>query len=153
MTAKEQRIDTLRLVALVALTGVLVFLGVVSFVNRLTFEESTDGVVWLPSELRLIAESLVPRGPGERAGLVVGDELLEIGNLPVQVEVPDFVESVLWNQIPGNQLTYLIDRGGQQFEIPIEVGGLPVDNYAYFYLCLVGAALVDYRRIRADASP
>ncbi len=140
MTAKEQRIDTLRLVALVALTGVLVFLGVVSFVNRLTFEESTDGVVWLPSELRLIAESLVPRGPGERAGLVVGDELLEIGNLPVQVEVPDFVESVLWNQIPGNQLTYLIDRGGQQFEIPIEVGGLPVDNYAYFYLCLVGAA-------------
>ncbi len=140
MTAREQRIDTLRLVALVALTGALVFLGVVSFVNRLIFEESTDGVVWLQSEQRLIAESLAPGGPGERAGLVVGDELLQIGNLPVRVEIREWVESVVFYRIPGDRLTYLIDRGGQRFEIPIEIGGLPVDNYAYFYLCLVGAA-------------
>jgi len=140
MTAKEQRIDILRLVALVALTGVLVFLGVVSFVNRLIFEESTDGVVWVQGGDRLVVESLVPGGPAERAGLVPGDELRQIGNLSAKVEVPDFVESVLWNQIPGDRITYLIDRGDRQFEIPIEVGGLPVDNYAYFYLCLVGAA-------------
>ena len=122
MTAREQRIDTLRLVALVALTGALVFLGVVSFVNRLIFEESTDGVVWLQSDQRLIAESLVPGGPGERAGLVVGDELLQIGNLPVRVEIREWVESVVFYRIPGDRLTYLIDRGGQRFEIPIEIG-------------------------------
>ena len=46
MTIQQQRIDILRLIGLVSLTGALVFLGVVSVVNRLHFEEPIDGVIW-----------------------------------------------------------------------------------------------------------
>ena len=47
MTARQQSMDTLRVIGLVAITGVLVFLGVVSVVNRLYFELATDGGVEL----------------------------------------------------------------------------------------------------------
>jgi len=139
MTEQQQRIDTLRLVGLVVMTGVLVFLGVVSFVNRLHFEESVDGVVWQTQGDALVAAELVPDGPGEAAGLAPGDRLLLIENLPVD-PARDFVASTLHLLIPGDQVTYVIERSGQRLDVPLEVGSALVDNRAYFYLCLVGAA-------------
>ena len=140
MTADQQRIDILRLIGLIVLTGALVFLGVVSFVNRLHFEEPTDGVVWVERDEALVADAVVPGGPGDRAGLQAGDRLVMIGDLPVEPVVPDFVPAALWLMIPGERVDYVVERDGAQIQAPIEVGSVEIPIYAYFYLCLVGAA-------------
>ena len=63
MTIQQQRIDILRLIGLVSLTGALVFLGVVSVVNRLHFEEPIDGVVWDVGDEAMLASEIEPAGP------------------------------------------------------------------------------------------
>jgi PAS domain S-box-containing protein len=157
MTAQQQRNDALRLIGLVALTGVLVFLGVVSVVNRLHFEEPTDGVEWVVRDGALVVAAVAPEGPSAIAGFEVGDELVEIGGLVVQVENPDFVPSVLWTLIPGDQINYVLERNGDLLETPLIVGVRQLDHRVYFYLCLVGAAsliagvFVLMRRREADA--
>lgn len=157
MTAQQQRNDAIRLVGVIALTGVLVFLGVVSVVNRLHFEEPTDGVAWVLRDQAVVAEAVDAGGPGDAAGLLVGDVLVELGGLPAQTADPDFVASVLWGLIPGDQINYVIERDGDLLATPLIVGVRPLDHRVYLYLCLVGAAsllagvFVLMRRREADA--
>ena len=140
MTAQKQRNDALRLVGLIALTGVLVFLGVVSVVNRLHFEEPTDGIGWVVRDDALIAETVEPSGSGNVAGLRVGDRLVEIGGLPARTDDPDFVGSILWGLIPGDQINYVIEREDDLLETSLIVDVRQIDHRIYLYLCLVGAA-------------
>jgi len=130
-----------RVIGLVALIGVLVFLGVVSVVNRLHFEVATDGVVWTLGDDAFIAEAVVAGGPGDRAGLESGDRLVEIvGAEPVRTDASDFVESVLWLLIPGDQINYVVERNGELIEASLILDVLPLDLRVYLYLCMVGAA-------------
>jgi len=140
MTAQQQRVDTLRLIGLVALTGALVFLGVVSVVNRLHFEEPVDGVVWKVSDGAMLAAEIEAAGPADRAGILLGDRLVEISGLAIPLDPPDYVDSVLWLLIPGDQVTYLIERGEQMIDLSLIIGGRPLDNTIFLYLCLVGGA-------------
>ena len=140
MTARQQRVDTLRLIGLVALTGVLVFLGVVSVVNRLHFEEPIDGVVWEIDDGARVAAKIEADGPADRAGLQLGDRLVAISGLSIPLEPADYVDSVLWPLIPGTQVTYLVERGDQTFDFSVIIGGRPLDNTVFLYLCLVGGA-------------
>ena len=77
----------------------------------------------------LIVGEVLPGGPGDAAGLLVGDELLQISTLPVQTGLPDFVGSVLWSLIPGDQIVYLINRGGQSIEYPVLIGARRLTSY------------------------
>ncbi len=140
MTAQQQRIDALRLIGLVTLTGVLVFLGVVSIVNRLHFEEPIDGVVWEVDDGAMRAAKIEADGPADRAGILPGDRLVAISGLSIPVDPPDYVDSVLWPLIPGAQVTYLVERGDQRFDFSVIVGGQPLDSTVFLYLCLVGGA-------------
>ena len=139
MTATQQRIDTAWLVALIALTGFLAFLGAISYVNRIHFEESTDGLEWVLRDGSYFVESVEPNGPGVAAGLARGDRLVMIAGVAPE-PVPEFVYSVLWDLIPGSQIPYVVDRSGVELEFSVEVGSSPIGAYTYFYLCLVGAA-------------
>ena len=138
MTTQQQRIDTLKLISLVAFTGFLVFLGVVSVVNRLHFEEPIDGVVWDVGDGAILASAIEPDGPADRAGILPGDRLLAIGGLKIPAEPPDYVDSVLWPLIPGNQAPYLVERDGSTIDFSVIIGGRPLGNVVFFYLCLVG---------------
>ena len=138
MTTQQQRIDTLKLISLVAFTGFLVFLGVVSVVNRLHFEEPIDGVVWDVGDGAILASVIEPDGPADRAGILPGDRLLAIGGLKIPAEPPDYVDSVLWPLIPGNQVPYLVERDGSTIDFPVIIGGRSLGNAVFFYLCLVG---------------
>tara|TARA_B100001146_G_scaffold214709_1_gene216254 strand:- start:4621 stop:7518 length:2898 start_codon:yes stop_codon:yes gene_type:complete len=140
MTIQQQRIDILRLIGLVSLTGALVFLGVVSVVNRLHFEEPIDGVVWDVGDEAMLASEIEPDGPADRAGILPGDRLLAISGLKIPAEPPDYVDSVLWPLIPGDQATYLVERDGSMVDFSVIIGGRPLDNAIFLYLCLVGAA-------------
>ena len=42
----------------------------------------TDGVWWKEQAGFLVAKGVVPNGPGEKAGIKVGDRLLRINSLP-----------------------------------------------------------------------
>ena len=141
MTAKQQSIDTLRLVGLIAVTGALVFLGVVSVVNKVHFEVATDGVEWVLTDEGFVIDEVVSGGPADDAGLLAGDLLVEVpGAEAPRIDVADWVDSVLWPLIPGDVLTYVVDRDGGLVETSLIVSVLPIDNRVYFYLCLVGAA-------------
>jgi PAS domain S-box-containing protein len=140
MTARQQSIDTLRVISLVALTGALVFLGVVSVVNRLYFEVATDGAVWTVQDDAMFAEVVEPDGPADRAGIEPGDRLVAIAGNAARADRPDFVDSVLWTLIPGYQIDYVVERNGETIEASLIVDLLELDTRAYIYLCLVGAA-------------
>src|SRR6201997_1826406 len=43
---------------------------------------STDGVWWKEQAGFLVATGVAPNGPGEKAGIKIGDRLLRINNLP-----------------------------------------------------------------------
>lgn len=140
MTVQQQRIDTLRLIGLVALTGILLFLGVVSVVNRLHFEEPIDGVVWDIRDGAILASEIESEGPADKAGILPGDRLLAISGLKILVDSPNYVDSVLWLLIPGDQATYLVDRDGSMIDFSVIIGGRSLDNAVFLYLCLVGGA-------------
>lgn len=140
MTAQQQGRDTLRLVGVVAVTGVLVFLGIVSVVNRLHLEVAVDGVTWAVRDQGLYAEAVEEGGPADDAGIEPGDRLLELAGNPARTDVPDFVDSVLWRLIPGDQVDYVLDRGGADVNASVIVDRLDLDNRVYIYLCIVGFA-------------
>jgi len=157
MTAEQQSKDTLRVIGLVAVTGVLVFLGVVSIVNKLHFEVATDDVTWAVRDGGIYAEAVVPGGAGAQGGIEVGDRLVVLAGNEARADQSDFVDSVLWPLIPGDQVNYEVERNGETVEVPVIVGELQLDNRAYIYLCLVGAAsliagvFVLMRRREADS--
>jgi len=160
MTAQQQGKETLRVIGLVAVTGVLVFLGVVSVVNRLHFEVATDGVAWEIRDGGIYAEAVAGDGPGDEAGIEAGDQLLVLAGNGARADMPDFVDSVLWRLIPGDRINYVLARGGDPVETSVIVDQLDIDHRAYIYFCLVGAAsliagvFVLMRRREADsASP
>ena len=78
MTNQRQRIDALQIVGLIALAGVLVFLGAISFTNQLSWREPTDGVRWELRDDQVTAAEVEVAGAGADAGLHAGDRLISI---------------------------------------------------------------------------
>ena len=86
------------------------------------------------------AAEIESAGPGDRAGILPGDRLVAISGLSIPLDPPDYVDSVLWLLIPGDQVTYLVERGEEMIDLSLIVGGRPLDNTVFLYLCLVGGA-------------
>lgn len=140
MSQPKPRFDTLQIAALIALTGVLVFLGVISFTNQLSWREPTDDVTWELRGGRVVAAEMAPQGAGARAGIRAGDELLSFdGQPPVD---PAVVEMLLFARDVGEIIEYQVDRAGTQMPVALVVGGNDVDNHTYFYLAFVGLAFL-----------
>ncbi|HEY2912326.1 MAG TPA: ATP-binding protein, partial [Candidatus Angelobacter sp.] len=90
---------------------------------------STDGVWWKEQAGVLVAKGVAPSGPGEKAGIKVGDRLLRINNLPKDQTIKSSAEKEHYLERSGvySRATYLLDRQGVNIEVT-SVIPVPADN-------------------------
>jgi PAS domain S-box-containing protein len=91
-----------------------------------------DGVWWKEDATGLVAKALTANGPGEKAGIKVGDRLLQVNNLPKENDNPIKHETELKRLLYRSggvysRDTYLLDRHGVTMEVA-PVIPVPADN-------------------------
>jgi len=150
---------------LLFLTVAVAVIAVLSFQHLRDYPLHDDGVTWLAQgsgvdtqvdNQKVVAGYIVPGGPGDKAGVRVGDHLLAIGSVPVHdaLDVP----RALWNLPLMGTTRYTLRRGGIEFQKgPIYIQAAPRDS-AFYYQYLVGTfylfigLFVYYRRTSAAKS-
>ena len=155
--AKNQFAGTLLLICAIA-AGIA---AVLSFQHLRAYQLHDDGVTWVDERARdghhhVQAAYLVAGGPGDKADIHVGDELVRIGTLPIRsaLDVPQAL-----SQIPIlGSARYTLRRDGIEFRKEnIFIQGAPRDS-ALYYQYVVGFAylaiglFVYYRRTSAAKS-
>ncbi len=155
--SKSQFAGTVLLILAVA----AVVAAVLSFQHLRSYPLQDDGVTWIDQKLpnggsRVIAAYIRAGGPGDKAGIKKGDELLKIAAFPVHDSLD--VPQGLWNVPRDGQTTYLLRRNGIEFQKgQIFLQDAPKDS-AIYYQYLVGAfylgigLFVYYRRTSAARS-
>src|SRR5882724_6231045 len=71
-------------VALALVTVAAVVFAFINFEKEGQYSTPYDGVWWLEDQGSLVAKRVDPGGPGDKAGIKVGDKLLAINNQPVK---------------------------------------------------------------------
>jgi two-component system NtrC family sensor kinase len=147
---------------LLVLTVVGIAGAVLSFMHLRSYPLHDDGVTWVDQAnggqrtTHVAAAYLVPGGPGERAGIHIGDQLVRIQDSPIQnaLDVP----RVLWRIPLYERIRYTLRRNGIEFQKDnIYIQGSPRDS-ALYYQYVVGAfylgigLFVYYRRTSAAKS-
>jgi PAS domain S-box-containing protein len=122
-------------------TGVVVAallsLAALNIVQRASWSEMEDGVLWKVSGAEVAAAEVAKGTAAERAGLQRGDVLLAIGDREIQ-RIEDVVD-VLHTSRPGATLHYLIMREKARRQATIDVAPVPSSPLAlYFALAAVG---------------
>ncbi len=150
---------------LLVLTVVGIVGAVLSFMHLRAYPLHDDGVTWVDQKTRLkgigdqnrvTVAYLASGGPGERAGIRVGDQLVRIQDFPIQdaLDVP----RVLWRIPVFERTRYTLRRDGIEFQKDnIYIQPAPRDS-ALYYQYLVGVfylaigLFVYYRRTSASKS-
>ena len=73
-------------IVLALLTAATVVFAVINWQKEGQYTTPTDGVWWKEKAGFLEAKGLIPNGPGEKAGIKVGDRLLRVNSLPERPE-------------------------------------------------------------------
>ena len=135
--------------------------AVLSFQHLRSYPLHDDGVTWVDrtgpkGQATVVAGYVNPGGPGDKAGIRVGDQLLKIQTFPIQKALD--VPQALW-QIPLlGQTRYTLRRNGIDFQKDnIFIQAAPRDSAVYyqyfvgfFYLAI--GLFVYYRRTSAAKS-
>src|SRR6478752_8829478 len=79
-------------VALALLTATTVVFAVINWQKEGQYTTPTDGVWWKEQSGFLVAKGLIPSGPGEKAGIKVGDRLLRVNGLPQDHTIKNIIE-------------------------------------------------------------
>src|SRR5215471_5778140 len=123
VTGSEMRRDALirfSAVVLAVLTVATIVFGVINFQKERKFPKPVDGVRWLEKwegdRTVLEASAVTPGGPGDNAGIKVGDHLLAINDQPMlrtaDIQREQFRTGALLNA------TYELERHGIPVEVP-----------------------------------
>jgi two-component system NtrC family sensor kinase len=146
---------------LLILAVAAVVAAILSFQHLRSYPLQDDGVTWVDRQApngktSVAAAYVVPRGPGDNAGIRPGDELLKVGGFPI-VDALD-VPKALWNVHPLDPTRYQLRRNGIEFQKEhIFLQDAPKDS-AVYYQYLVGVfylgigLFVYYRRTSASKS-
>ena len=116
-------------VVLALLTAACVVFAIINWQKESQYITPTDGVWWKEHSGFLVAKGVIPSGPGDKAGIKVGDKLLRVNGLPKDQTIKNLVEfeKHLYRSGVYSRATYLLDRQG----ISLEVGPvipIPADN-------------------------
>lgn len=72
-----------KIVAVILVTCALVAVGILNLRDRVSFVEPSDGVFWSETREGLVASEVAGNGPGERAGIRVGNRLVAVNARPI----------------------------------------------------------------------
>ena len=121
---RKESIVRFSAVALALATLAVVIFATINWQKESIYSTPTDGVWWKEDSSGLIARGLMPDGPGEKAGIKVGDRLVQINSQPKDQSIHNIVEfeNLLYRTGSYSKATYAIDRQG----ISIEATVIPV---------------------------
>src|SRR4029077_14874554 len=107
-------------VVLALVTATVFVFDYINWQKKSAVVVSTDGVWWKEQAGFLVAKGIAPNGPGEKAGIKVGDRLLRINNLPKDQTIKSSAEKEHYLDRSGvySRATYLLDRQGVSIEVP-----------------------------------
>jgi PAS domain S-box-containing protein len=116
-------------IALALLTVGTVVFALINWQKEAQYTTPTDGVWWKEQGGFLAAEGVIPNGPGEKAGIKLGDRLLRVNGSPTDRTIKNVAEfeKLLHRSGVYSRATYLLDRQG----VSVEVGPvipIPADN-------------------------
>lgn len=116
-------------VALAVATAALVIFAVINWQKESQYSTPSDGVWWKEDSNGLIARGLIPDGPGAKAGIKVGDRLLQVNGHPNEGSVRNIVEfeQLLFRAGVYSKVTYIVNRQGVNVEIA-DVIPVPAEN-------------------------
>lgn len=107
----------LAVVLLAVLTLTAAVFAVQNFLQEDRYPKPVDGVTWLEAPGGLIAEHVLPNGPGQRAGVKEKDLLVEANNQPT-TRLASLVR-VMFRTGPYRTVTYSVIRSGVKLDIPL----------------------------------
>ncbi|HEU4413769.1 MAG TPA: ATP-binding protein [Candidatus Angelobacter sp.] len=111
------------------ITAALVVFAVINWQKESQNSTPDDGVWWKEDANGLTAKGLVANGPGEKAGIKIGDHLLRMNGQPSEQSIKNIIEfeKLLYRSGVYSRATYLLDRHGVKVEI-YPVIPIPADN-------------------------
>ncbi len=147
---------------LLLLTVAAIISAVLSFQHLRSYPLNDDGVTWIDKagagkdSTAVTAGYVSAGGPGEKAGIHLGDQLLKIQNFPIlhAIDVPQ----ALWPYTPPDRVKYTLRRNGIEFSKgDIFLRAAPRDSAVYYqfgvgFFYLVIGLFVYYRRTSAAKS-
>ncbi len=103
--------------------------AVINWQKESQYVTPTDGVWWKEQANGLVARGVQPNGPGEKAGIKVGDRLLRVNSQPKDSSIQNIVEleKHLYQTGVYSRATYLLNRQGVNIEVT-PVIPVPADN-------------------------
>ncbi|MDQ3070018.1 MAG: ATP-binding protein [Acidobacteriota bacterium] len=120
----------------VIVAAALLCLAVANVGLRRSFEgEVEDGVLWAHEAGAIVAKDLAEGGPGARAGVRIGDRLLQIDGRDVSATAD--IEDRLHAVARGERIGYTLARLTERRVISIEVDPVPQGNRALYYVLAI----------------
>jgi two-component system, NtrC family, sensor kinase len=106
-------------IGLAVVTVALVVFAAINWQKESQYSTPTDGVWWMEDANGLVAKGVTPNGPGDKAGVKVGDRLLRINNHPADSSITSFVDfqKLLYRVGVYSKATYSLDRHGVNVEV------------------------------------
>lgn len=105
-------------IALALLTAASVVFAIINFEKERGYPKPYDGVRWLESagEDGIIAQGVIPGGPGDNAGIKTGDRLLAINDHRIQRDAD--IQRELFRAGVWSQARYELERHGTIIHVP-----------------------------------
>jgi two-component system, NtrC family, sensor kinase len=113
---RESQLRAAAVVLALCTVAVVVF-GIINFQKERDYVVPDDGVWWLENSGQLYAQRVNPQGPGERAGLKIGDQLADINGQPIHTAAARVRN--LFQTGSYSKAQYGVIRKGVRLEAPI----------------------------------
>jgi PAS domain S-box-containing protein len=121
-------------VVLAIATMAAIIFALLNFDQRARFESPDDGISWRDTSGGVEALQVSSNSPGQKAGVRVGDHLVEINATPVASALQ--VTKKLWRAGLWTQVRYKLSRNGEEFETPVVTAPAEkpesIENYLRF---------------------